>query len=87
MITKDEKEIIEKHIKVSYNNHIYGDCYIDSYLVIDIIKENKVFIVIIEYFADNLLIGKRKIEIKSHLIKAQIRENKINSVLNVSTYN
>lgn len=84
MITYDEKEVIEKHIKMSHDNYIYSDVYLDHYIITNIIKKEKIFIVEIEYFTDDddLISTKRKVEIESHLIKSQIRETKINSVLN-----
>ena len=77
----DEKEAIEKHIKFSHENHIYGE-YNDSYKIVEIFKNKDNFLVRIDYIFEGFIIRKREFEIESNLIKSQIRENKINKIVN-----
>lgn len=82
----DEKEVIKKHIKFSHESHphnrsIYGE-YNDSYKIVEIFKNKDHFLVKIDYICEGFIIKKKEFEIESNFIKTQIRENKINKIIN-----
>ncbi len=76
----DEEEIIKKHIKFSINQHIYN--IHQPYEIVEIRKEENTFLIKIGYSEDNIANCSREFRLKSDLITSQIRDNKINKIIN-----